>query len=203
MNAKLLKDITAIDAKTLSRLFIILVALILTASLLPEVVDLINQSNNSHKTTKASSNRQAAQPVNHNYSGLIVEAAFFGTLKGNQLSDIKLPKTKLQLTLRGAFTAKDPNQGSAIIEGADKQAKHYKVGSTISPGTQLKAVYSDRIILTTNNNLETLYFPASDSSVAESNNQTSNNTNKSALTEQKRQELIKQRLEELRRRVKR
>mgnify|MGYP000536604720 CR=1 FL=1 len=76
-------------------------------------------------------------------------------------SHTPLPSTKLQLILRGAFTANDPSNATAIIENAD-QTRSYRVGSLITGNTKLHAVHSERVVLSNNGKLETLYFPIAD-----------------------------------------
>lgn len=139
------------------------------------------------------------------YSNDIINSTLFGQFSSNkQLSNITLPKTKLQLTLRGAFTANDPSKASAMIEGSDKRTKNYNVGSTISGQTKLKAVYSDRVILANNDNLETLYFSDQQSTSANNNKRltTSTQNTSASVTDPQRQAFIQQRLQELRNRSK-
>ena len=135
----------------------------------------------------------------------IIEGALFGQSNTTKrLSEIKLPVTKLQLILRGAFTATTPENASAIIEGSNKKAKHYNIGQTVFGQTQLKAVYSDRVILTNNGKLETLYFPKTNTSNTKTTVQKLANTQQTTnVNDQQRQALIKKRLEELRNRSKR
>lgn len=116
------------------------------------------------------------------------------------------PSTKLQLTLRGAFTASDPSNATAIIE-TDKLTRSYRVNTLITGNTKLHAVYSDRVVLSNNGQLETLYFPVVDpaAGLAQSIIQQQDTTTSSqapALSEQQRKAMIKKRLQELRAKVK-
>ena len=142
-----------------------------------------------------------SKPVTENPAKHIVGAAIFGTSRHS--SNIKLPKTKLQLILRGAFTANNPQKASAIIEDSSGQTKHVKIGQVIFQNTTLQAVHSDRIVLATNDNLETLYFPESHDSIEDNESDSADQTGSTDNTDQQRQAIIKQRLEELRKKVRR
>lgn len=70
-----------------------------------------------------------------------------------------LPETKLQLILRGAFTAPNEEHAGAIIEDNQKKAEHYSVGDTLPGDATLTSIHADRIVLERNGLYETLYFP--------------------------------------------
>lgn len=91
----------------------------------------------------------------------IVERNFFGRQIVNQelLQQTNLPTTNLQVVLRGVFTSTNPRQASAIIERPDGQVRSYRVNATVFGSSRLHAVFNDRIVLSTNGELETLYFP--------------------------------------------
>ncbi len=200
VNINLQHYLATTQHKALARYSAYLLLLITLSAIAIEVYSGLQLS--SHSQASAAPVK-AGKPISMtNYSAAIVDAALFGSSNLNQLSDIELPKTKLQLILRGAFTASDPSKASAIIEGGDQKAKHYKIGSVLFGQTELKAVYSDRVILSTNDNLETLYFPASTSDSIDNSNSPAANSG-SQLSDEKRKQLIQQRLEELRKRVKR
>lgn len=121
-----------------------------------------------------------------------------------------LPTTNLKLTLRGAFTSSNPQRASAMIESPDGKTLYYKVNGNVYGNTVLHSVFSDRVILSRQGQLETLYFPAvthrptqpSSESYPEVNDNKSNNRieHPSAMTQEQRQQLIKSRLQELRNR---
>lgn len=136
----------------------------------------------------------------------ITNAQLFGITQsaGQQ----KLPETSLQLVLRGAFTASNPTLASAIIEHADKQSRSYKINSPVYGQTTLHAVYTDRVVLATNGQLETLYFPAPEQTLTETSAAASSTASASqasadsgALTMEQRQVLIRERLQQLRERA--
>ena len=195
-----LAQLQKLDTARLKQITMVAAPLLTLLALAFEISDsygLINQ-----QTINSAPARPETKPTVSYPSKNIVNAAIFGA--SNNSSNIKLPKTKLQLTLRGAFTASNPEKASAIIEDSDKQTKHYRVGQAIAQNTILKAVYSDRIVLATNDNLETLYFPEtheSDDSEELSSNAGDNSS--VADSDAQRQAIIKRRMEELRKRVKR
>lgn len=149
----------------------------------------------------------ATPPISANKSVTTSSSAeqLFGQAQ-NTSTQAPPPSTKLQLTLRGAFTASDPNNATAIIE-TDKQTRSYRVNTIITGNTKLHAVYSDRVVLSNDGQLETLYFPVADATagLAQSIIQQRSNAvsqHASALSEQQRKAMIKKRLQELRAKVK-
>lgn len=68
------------------------------------------------------------------------------------------PTTNLRLTLMGSFMHADPARSSAIIALDGGKAKRHLVGSQLSEGVLLHAVYRDRVELKRNGRLETLAF---------------------------------------------
>ena len=92
----------------------------------------------------------------------ITSKHLFGRLAaGNaqQLDQLNLPQTGLQLVLRGAFTSSNQALASAIIEIPGQSTHAYKIGSNVYGNTRLHAVYRDRVVLSRSGQLETLYFP--------------------------------------------
>ncbi|MFT5691842.1 MAG: general secretion pathway protein C [Oceanicoccus sp.] len=118
------------------------------------------------------------------------------------------PTTNLKLTLRGAFTSSNPQNASAMIEGPDRKTLFYKVDGSVYGNTVLHSVFSNRVVLSRQGKLETLYFPAVGNRQAQlsrnpevNSNQSKNRTeNSSVMTQEQRQQLIKSRLQELRNR---
>lgn len=74
------------------------------------------------------------------------------------LESAAAPNTNLRLTLLGSFVHADPARSSAIIALEGSKAKRYLIGSQLSDGVQLHAVYRDRVELKRNGRLETLAF---------------------------------------------
>lgn len=90
----------------------------------------------------------------------IGDAHLFGRAAGAG----SLPETSLQLTLRAVFTATDPQAASAVIEAADGKAQVIRVGNSVSGGAVLKEVHANRVVIERDGALETLVFPAPQSS---------------------------------------
>lgn len=163
------------------------------------------------------------------YNGTeITDRNLFGDAPANrdQLRQSNLPITSLDVTLRGVFTSSDPRLASAIIQGPDGATRSFKANAQVFGNTRLHAVFNDRIVLTTDGELETLYFPdpaeqrnggADQSALSQvpvniqqlvQNNMTqeeirqaAQQLNSSAMTPEQRKELIRQRLLELRNRA--
>ena len=87
----------------------------------------------------------------------------FGTPAKNQSSEPvetrNLPKTNLQITLRGVMAGVGKTRTSALVEGPDKKTRAYHLGDTLPGNAKLKAVLADRIIISRNGHLENLFFP--------------------------------------------
>lgn len=74
------------------------------------------------------------------------------------LESTAAPDTNLRLTLMGSFVHADAARSSAIIALEGSKAKRYLIGSQLSDGVLLHAVYRDRVELKRNGRLETLGF---------------------------------------------
>ena len=72
----------------------------------------------------------------------------------------EIPKTRLNLVLRGALAhiGQSQKNASAIIQGSN-QDKLYEIGDTLPGGVSLKEVHADHVVLNRSGQLETLYFP--------------------------------------------
>ena len=82
----------------------------------------------------------------------------FGKAEESPVLDapIVAPETRLQLKLKGVFASSDPERAFAIISDNKNEDKAYRLGSKVSGGAILHAVYVDRVILKRNGRLETL-----------------------------------------------
>lgn len=114
-----------------------------------------NQSNTPARTTKVTSAKSALSDV----------AAFhlFGDATKQpvavQKKVIDAPETRLRLELKGVFASSISEQAMAIISSSKGKEKAYHLGDKITAGAILHAVYSDRVILKRNGQLETLRLP--------------------------------------------
>lgn len=69
------------------------------------------------------------------------------------------PETRLRLTLRGLFAARDPRQALAIVAEPGGDEKAYRVGDALPGGAELSEIHADRIILSRAGRYETLRLP--------------------------------------------
>lgn len=136
----------------------------------------------------------------------ITDADLFGHA-ANQNSN--LPETNLQVVLRAVFAATDPKQASAVIETTDGHSEIVKVGASVGGNAVLHDVLDNRVVLSRNGALETLYFPAPQESaefaVAQVETPVTNNETSTTPTvpagaspDEIKRAAILQRLEELR-----
>lgn len=137
----------------------------------------------------------------------ITDADLFGHA-ANQNSN--LPETNLQVVLRAVFAASDSKQASAVIETTDGHSEIVKVGASVGGNAVLHEVLDNRVVLSRNGALETLYFPAPQESaefaVAQVETPAANNNETSvtpavpagASPDEIKRAAILQRLEELR-----
>ena len=90
----------------------------------------------------------------------IGERHFFGIANAKPEIIVEdLPETKLELILRGAFTAQQESNAGAIIEDDKRNSKHYAIGDTLPGNAILKSIHANKVVLTRNGIFETLYFP--------------------------------------------
>lgn len=115
------------------------------------------------KPVTTSSHRTTAVETNAASTEQIASADLFGHAATDNPN---LPPTNLAVTLRAVFAASDPKAASAVIESSDGRTQVLKVGATIDSSASLQAVYANRVVLSRNGELETLYFPAPQESTA-------------------------------------
>lgn len=72
-----------------------------------------------------------------------------------------LPETNLSIFLRGVAAGDGKAFASALVEGPDKKTDSYHVGDELPGNAKLHEIFSNRIVLNRNNQLENLYFPES------------------------------------------
>jgi len=133
-----------------------------------------------------------------------------------------LPETNLKLILRGVMSASGDFPGSALVEDSERQTEAYVIGDELPGNATLRTVRPDRIVIERAGALENLYFPEDEDrtgiALAASG---SNSTNSGAepdyaeqqarpasfpgpgtnQTSDNRREEIRQRLEQLRNRL--
>jgi general secretion pathway protein C len=92
----------------------------------------------------------------------VLNAHLFGVAEpdGKAAGDpANAPQTSLTLVLAGTIASSNPKKGFGIIGESANTAKVYSVGDSVVGGTSLHAVYSDRVILDRNGQLEALLLP--------------------------------------------
>ncbi|MGD8527006.1 MAG: type II secretion system protein GspC [Thioalkalispiraceae bacterium] len=135
-----------------------LVALILLASALARLTWMVVSPDTA---PVQAGNAASSKPVNIEPAARLLSISnlhLFGKAEAPAVVDapIVAPETRLQLKLKGVFASSDPRQAFAIIADSKNQDKAYRLGSSVSGGAVLHAVYPDRVILKRNGRLETL-----------------------------------------------
>ncbi|ARN75592.1 type II secretion system protein N [Oceanicoccus sagamiensis] len=212
-----------LNVSSLNRYGALLIGALLLLALAADSLSLLSTLNYQPTINSPASFASSAERSDYQASRITNSHLFGRTSADYQANSANLPVTRMQLVLRGAFTSSNPSQASAIIEGPDGQTRAYKSGSQIYGQAKLRQVFSDRVVLSRNGQLETLYFPepgsasnsaneivlpddarqlVQDTMTAEEIQATSKQLKSSAMTPQQRQELIRKRLQELRNRSK-
>ena len=169
----------------------------------------------------------ASEPVSQIPDISVAEIELFGSAnpaaQPREQETENLPDTNLRLVLRGVMAADGDFPGSALIEDASGDTDAYLVGSELPGNVTLRSVHPNRVIIDRSGRLENLKFPeltesegldvtASDNGDSQDSAPTSSYPTASgpsssppvvttpAASEQRRTE-IRQRLEELRQRL--
>lgn len=88
----------------------------------------------------------------------VVAAAPFG--RAPTASAAPAAVTNLNVTLKGVYAARSPEDSFAILNFAGRGDKPYRVGAKLEGGVVLEAVYADRVVLRNRGELQSLRFPA-------------------------------------------
>ena len=89
----------------------------------------------------------------------ITKAHLFGTAPQKPDDGADAPQTSMPLVLTGIIAGNDPQNGLAILGQNSQTAKVYLVGDNLPGGAKLHSVYSDRVIIDRNGQLESLALP--------------------------------------------
>lgn len=89
----------------------------------------------------------------------ITNAHLFGAAPVAPRTPEDTPVTTMALVLTGIIADNDPQNGLAILGQTAQTAKVHVVGDTVPGGARLHAVYSDRVIIDRNGQLESLVLP--------------------------------------------
>jgi general secretion pathway protein C len=96
----------------------------------------------------------------HNLDVATLTAAhLFGAAPAVRQDGANAPQTNIQLVLTGTIAGNDPQNGLAILGQSAQTAKVYAVGDNVPGGAKLHSVYSDRVVIDRNGQLESLALP--------------------------------------------
>jgi general secretion pathway protein C len=96
----------------------------------------------------------------------ITNAHLFGTAPVPRQTEADAPQTSMPLVLTGIIAGNDPQNGLAILGPTAQTAKVHAVGDTVPGGARLHSVYTDRVIIDRNGQLESLVLPRQASGAA-------------------------------------
>jgi len=89
----------------------------------------------------------------------IANAHLFGAAPVAAQDGANAPQTQIPLVLTGTIAGNDPQNGLAILGQTAQTAKVFAVGDPVPGGAKLHSVYSDRVIIDRNGQLESLALP--------------------------------------------
>jgi len=89
----------------------------------------------------------------------ITGAHLFGAAPQARQDGANAPQTTIPLVLTGTIAGNDPQNGLAILGQTAQTAKVYAVGDSVPGGAKLHSVYSDRVVIDRNGQLESLALP--------------------------------------------
>src|SRR4029077_8532615 len=108
---------------------------------------------------KAAPPRQAPAHAHPLALAAITNAPLFGNAPVTRQDAANAPATSIPLVLTGIIAGNDPQNGLAILGQSAQTAKVYAVGDMIAGGPKLHSVYSDRVVIDRNGQLESLALP--------------------------------------------
>jgi len=89
----------------------------------------------------------------------ITNAHLFGAAPAPKQDGANAPQTSIPLVLTGTIAGNDPQNGLAILGQTAQTAKVYAVGDNVPGGAKLHSVYSDRVVIERDGQLESLALP--------------------------------------------
>jgi general secretion pathway protein C len=89
----------------------------------------------------------------------ITNAHLFGAAPAPKQDGANAPQTSIPLVLTGTIAGNDPQNGLAILGPTAQTAKVYAVGDNVPGGAKLHSVYSDRVVIDRDGQLESLALP--------------------------------------------
>jgi general secretion pathway protein C len=113
-------------------------------------------------TGRAARGAPSARPGMHPHNldvATLTAAHLFGAAPVARQDGANAPQTNIPLVLTGTIAGNDPQNGLAILGQSAQSAKVYAVGDNVPGGAKLHSVYSDRVIIDRNGELESLALP--------------------------------------------
>src|SRR3984893_5563015 len=89
----------------------------------------------------------------------ITNAHLFGAAPALRQDGSNAPQTSMPLVLTGIIAGNDPQNGLAILGPSAQTTKVYAVGDSVPGGAKLHSVYSDRVVIDREGQLESLSLP--------------------------------------------
>jgi general secretion pathway protein C len=89
----------------------------------------------------------------------ITNAHLFGAAPVAPQDGANAPQTSMPLVLTGIIAGNDPQNGLAILGQTAQTARVFAVGDAVPGGAKLHSVYSDRVVIDRNGQLESLALP--------------------------------------------
>jgi general secretion pathway protein C len=89
----------------------------------------------------------------------ITNAHLFGAAPPPKQDGANAPQTSIPLVLTGTIAGNDPQNGLAILGQTAQATKVYAVGDNVPGGAKLHSVYSDRVVIDRDGQLESLALP--------------------------------------------
>ncbi len=89
----------------------------------------------------------------------ITNAHLFGAAPAARQDGANAPQTSMPLVLTGTIAGNDPQNGLAILGQTAQTAKVYAVGDSLPGGPKLHSVYSDRVVIDRDGQLESVALP--------------------------------------------
>ena len=89
----------------------------------------------------------------------ITNAHLFGAAPAPKQDGANAPQTSIPLVLTGTIAGNDPQNGLAILGQTAQTARVYAVGDNVPGGAKLHSVYSDRVVIERDGQLESLALP--------------------------------------------
>jgi general secretion pathway protein C len=102
---------------------------------------------------------QPIQPSRNTKRVSIADFNLFGVVEQKSVPDVlDAPETKLNLELKGVFTAENEDDSTAIVAEANKVGELYQIGDKLPGNATLSAVYDDHILFKRGTRYERLNF---------------------------------------------